>query len=66
MMGFGYYAILLTAAKFFGFLILTFTSPISTKKMAGTICCGPPLVFGIENVSIYPKEKIFLLCYLDY
>jgi hypothetical protein len=34
--------------------------------MAGTICCGPPLVFGIENISIYPKEKIFLPCYLDY
>ena len=54
----GYNAILLTVAKFFGFLILTFPSPISAKKTADTICCGPPFAFRIEDISIYPKEII--------
>ena len=60
----GYHVILLTLAKNCGFAVLIFTSLILTKKMADTIYCGPPFVFMFEDISIYPKAKIYfyLLC----
>ncbi len=48
---------LLILAKSCGFVALIFPSLISTKKLADTTYCGPPFVFMLEDISIYPKEK---------
>jgi hypothetical protein len=56
---YGYNSIPFTVAKFCGFLILTFPSPISAKKMADTICCVRRLFSGLKISRYIPKRKSF-------
>jgi hypothetical protein len=55
----GYYAILPTVAKFYGFLILTFPSPIYAKRVAHQYVVVRRLFLGLKMSRYIPRRKSF-------